>query len=132
METSWARYVAAHNGVEWRSPDLAAKEDCKRHYRGMFSPSLWVTPEYCRANAARLADVPRNFDPTTGRPLRLEAAQRKVPTLVGLDDRSAVEALHGAFYPDLPQEEIAAAVFIDAPPDALRVEAHCRSLGAGK
>jgi hypothetical protein len=129
-EKLWARHLASRGGVEWDWPDLATKDECRRVFPTTFSPALWVTSAYCETNAARLAQAAIEVDPTSFRSVRLDQARKKDSELAKLDDRQVIEVLQSVYYRDKSQAELAAGVFIDAPPEPLAVAAECKKLAA--
>jgi hypothetical protein len=129
-EKQWAQHLVNRGGVEWDWPEWATKDECKRAFPTTFSPALWVTPAYCEANAARLAQAANEVDLTSFKSIRLEQARKKVAELAELDDRQAVEVLQSVYYQDKSRAELAAGVFIDAPPEPLVVAAECKKLTA--
>lgn len=128
LSREWADYLRANGGQEWNWPKLQSKRDCREHYPSTFSAASWVTTAYCQANRARIEAAAKEIDPASGRSKKLAAAAAKARMLdlVGdLSDQSVVEVMRQAYYPDRTAQELAVAVFIDAPPDAHDVARAC-------
>jgi len=130
-EKQWAQYLSSRGGVEWDWSERSLKYECKKNFPATFSPALWVTSSYCEKNAARLAQAENEVDSTSLKSVRLEQARRKAPELIDLDDWQVIDVLQSVYYRDKSKAELAASVFIDAPPEPLSVAAECKRLAAG-
>jgi len=128
LTKEWASYLRSNAAREWNWPKLEAKSDCTLHYPATFQASAWVTLGYCRANEVRIRDGAADFDTIANKPRRLLAVRAKVPGMGELTDRSAVQLIQQVYYGGQNPEEIAAALFIDGPPDLLQVQQVCRGL----
>lgn len=56
----------------------------------------------------------RPFD--MGMRMNIQEARAKLPHLEGLDDQQVVDAIHMAYYPDLPRDQIAKSLGVEPPP----------------
>ncbi|RVT47062.1 hypothetical protein [Rubrivivax albus] len=128
LTAEWAEHLRRSRGIEWDWGKLPSKIDCKQRYSGTFSPSAWVTPEYCQEHAARIEEGAIETDPVSGRSKKLIAVGAKVEGIIGLSDRMAIELLQKTYYRDKTPQELAIAVHIDSPPDVLQVRQACSSL----
>lgn len=131
LSKEWADYLKVTVGHEWNWPKLSSKRDCREHYPSTFSAAAWVTTGYCTAHRARIEAATKEIDAASGRSKKLAAAVSKFDTarlVSDLPDDSALEVMRQVYYPQKTQQELAAAVFIDAPPDAHDVARVCAAL----
>ena len=125
LSLAWSSYLRSTGGVEWNWQHRNSKAECRERFPSTFKAALWVSREYCELNAARVFKTSQEVDAASGRSKRLDQVRRREPHLSGLDDSSTVEVLQQVYYTDMLPEEVAAALYIDSPPDVLQVQQEC-------
>ena len=127
LSLAWSSYLRSTGGVEWNWQHRNSKAECRERFPSTFKATLWVSREYCELNAARVFKTSQEVDAVSGRSKRLDQVRRR-EALADLTDDSVVRVLQQVYYKDLLPEEVAAALYIDSPPDVLQVRDECENI----
>ena len=124
LSLAWSSYLRSTGGVEWKWSHRNSKAECRERFPSTFKAALWVSREYCELNAARLFKTSQEVDAVSGRSTRLNQV-RRTESLGDLTDDAVVTVLQQVYYKDMLPEEVAAALYIDLPPDVHQVKQEC-------
>lgn len=123
--------MVSNNAVEWDWPGKSTKTECKKQFPSTFLPNLWVSAQYCVANAARITDSVNETDPFTLQSKRLMKARKDYSALAGVDNESTISVIQKVWYSDMSETALARGFYVDAPPEPISVAAECDKLAPG-